>query len=225
MNQYIGMIDFLIIVIILFGPAIYSSFLSGTLEYGENIDECNFSSKENIYAIISQAVQLFIVMLYLYFRGVHLFSFEFYVSIKEILFSICLFCILGFCMDIVTSLKSGFQWIFKILKYNIPILSAMEDVNLPLVIISFLNGFYEEFFFLIVCTLVNPKYSGLVFVIAVVIRILIHTYQGWSTAILIGVGMGALNYLLFTQVNDNLFVYMFSHGIADLFGLSFFNML
>ena len=225
MRKYIGILDLLLLGVILFGPAIFNSLKTVKDEQDDSEDMCEFSKKENIYALIMQSIQLFIALIYLKLRGVNPFQFSFHISTRSFLFALGLFCIYGLCMDILTSLKYGFSWIFKILLHNIPVFSALKDVNLSLVLISMLNGFYEEFFFLAVWSYIDPKYSVAALVFMIIIRILIHTYQGWPTALAIGIGLGMGNYILFTQFSDNLFIYSLAHIIADIFGLSLFNLL
>ena len=225
MNKYINLLDLMIISAILFGPALYSSFQAVKCEPAENDDPCEFSAKENIYALITQAVQLSAAMLYLKLRGVDPFQFKFHITIRAVLYALLLFSVCGLSMDVITSLKCGFHWIPELIKHNIPILSALQDINLPLALISILNGFYEEFFFLIIWSYADPKYSAAALIIMLVIRVIIHTYQGWTTALVVGIGLGMIHYVLFTTFCDNLFIYVLSHIISDLFGLSFFNLL
>ena len=225
MNKYISMLDVIIIAVILFGPALYSSFQSKQGEVVEDAEVCEFSTKENIYAFMMQAVQLSVAMLYLKFRGVDPFRFQFHISVSTFLYAILLFSVCGFCMDVITSLKHGFHWIPELIRHNVPILSAIQDTNIPLLLFSVLNGFYEEFFFLAVWSYVEPKYSADALAFMLVIRVLIHTYQGWPTALAVGIGLGVIYCLLFTWLSDNLFIYVLSHILADLFGLSLFNIL
>lgn len=225
MREYLGIIDLFVIAVIMFGPALYSSWQAGPAETEEGTDVCTFSARENISAAIFQVIQLAAAIVYLHMRGLNPYRADFHISPKSVLVSVALFCLFGLCMDLITSCKSGFQWIPDILRNHVPILSAAEDVDLSLVVFSLLNGFYEEFFFLVLCTWVEPRYSLPALMLSIAIRVLIHSYQGWGTAVAIGVGMGAVQYLLFTGVSDNLFLYAFSHGLADVFGLSLFNLL
>lgn len=225
MNNYINIFDLILITIILFGPSLYSSFSARKSEVLDNNDVCEFSNEENIQMFIAQLIQLIIAILYLKFRGVDPFQFKFHITFIEFLKALILFSICGFGMDLITSLKYGFNWIPKLLKHNIPIISAIQDINLPLVLISFLNGFYEEFFFLIIWSYMEPKYSAIAIILMIIVRVMIHSYQGFSTALAIGVGLGLAHYLLFINFSDNLFIYVFAHILADLFGLSFINLI
>ena len=225
MKKHIGILDLLILTVIFFGPAIRNSFLAQKCDKNEKEGMCEFSKKENMHALIMQSIQLFIAIMYLKLREVSPFQFSFHISINSVILAVGLFGICGLFMDIITSLQYGFRWIYEILSHNIPIFSALKDVNWSLVLISVLNGFYEEFFFLAVWSYIDPKYSAISFTFMIIIRILIHTYQGWPTAFAIGIGLGVINYILFTQFSDNLFIYVLAHIIADIFGLSFFNLI
>ena len=225
MKENIGILDFLFVAVILFGPAVYCSLQAGTPESGEDAEVCEFSARENIAAAVSQTVQLVAAMLYLHLRGIHPLSVQVHLSIQAILAAVALFLIAGVCMDLVTSIQYGVRWITESIRQNTPFLSAAEEITPSLVMISLLNGFYEEFFFLAVWSMVEPRYSALAFCVTIAIRILIHTYQGWTTALAMGVGLGGSYGILFTRVSGNLFIYIAAHILADLFGLSFVHLL
>lgn len=225
MINYLNIIDLIVLSFILFGPALYSSLKATKSELCDFNDVCEFSSKENISAFIMQFVQLFLAIIYLRFRGIEPFCFKFDISLIATIHALLLFFVFGFCMDVITSLKCGFKWIPKLLKNNIPILSALQDIDFTIVLISILNGFYEEFFFLAILSYVEPKYTVIALIIMLIVRVLIHTYQGWSVALFIGLGIGLIHYLLFAHYCDNLFIYVLSHILSDLFGLSFINLI
>lgn len=225
MYKYIGLVDLGIIAGVMFAPACISSIRMSKLRPVNDEASSEFSGTENIYALVIQGFQLSIAMLYMYFRGFNPLGFQFLLSFKSIVAGIIIFCALGLYMDFAISIKEGFGWIPKILKNNIPLISSFEDVDLSLVLFSTLNGFYEEFFFLFICNLVVPQHRLIVLVISIIIRIIIHTYQGKYIAITMSLGMGITYVLMYAFITDNLFIYIFSHLLADILGLSLFNLL
>ena len=85
---------------------------------------------------------------------------------------------------------------------------------------SLLNGFYEEFFFLGLLTSVEDKYRWQALVFSTLVRISFHTYQGISSALIIGVAIGLFYYFLYKYKVKNLLPFFFVHAIADMFGSS-----
>ena len=233
MQPYLLPVDLIVAGVILFGPAIVTSLRAprvGSLSETENPEtqepeEYRFTVKENLWAIVSQLVQLGLAMGYLCLRGYDPLGFRFSITPETVLASIALFCFLGFGMDFITSMKDGFGWIPKLLRNNIPLVSAAEGMEPSLIAYSLLNGFYEEFFFLGLCTAVAPQYALPAFAFSLIVRVAIHIYQGWFTALSMSLFLGISYFLLYTHVSDNLFLYAMSHGLADLFGLSLFNIL
>ena len=226
--NYISLIDLFIITIIMFGPQIIGSIgacnVNGEGETEEFIDTA-FSIKENLYAILTQIIQLLFVFIYIHFRNINSIDMVFNVSIRNIAYSVLIFCLTGLAMDMAQSFKSGFSWIKDILKNNIPVSDAVRDVNLSLIVISLINGFYEEFFFLFICMSVNPLYSAFALVYSLVIRIVIHLYQEKFTALTLGLNLGITYLLIYKKITQDIFVFSFAHTLADIAGLSLINLL
>ena len=230
--EYLKWYDVLILTVIMFGPSIYSSFLAGpSVSYEESVLEGNnqeaeeFSSKENWWALATQGVQLAIAIGYLAFRKFDFSRRNMDFGVKEIGMSILLFFLCGLIMDFLTSLNIGFSWIPKTIKSSIPIIDAARQANVSTAVYSFFNGFYEELFFLGIALAIEPKFLVVGFIYSLVIRILFHTYQGLWTAVTMGLNLGIVYFLLYANVNDNLLIFAIAHGIADLLGLSFVNLL
>ena len=221
---YLAPWDVLILTALLFGPALVSSMTARRSVPPEE-EAGEFTLRENVYALVTQALQLALACGYLWVRKFDFGTLSVAVTPKSILAAAALFCAVGLLMDLITSMKDGFGWIPKLLRHNIPLVSAAEGVDLPLVLISVLNGFYEEFFFLGICTAVAPQYGWVMFLYAIAVRILIHTYQGLFTAVTMGLNLGLVYGLLYAVACDNLFVYAAAHALADIFGLSLFNLL
>lgn len=226
--NYVTIADLFIITIIMFGPQVAGSIQSCKLnmenEVGVNIDT-SFSIKENIYAIVTQVFQFVIVLLYIYFRNINAINLIFNISVRNIVISILIFCLTGLLMDLAQSVKSGVSWIYKVLQNNIPVIDAFRNVNISLIVISLINGFYEEFFFLVICMAVKPEYSIYALIYALFIRIIIHLYQGKYIALTLGLNLGIVYIILYRKLTQNLFVFSFAHAIADVIGLSFVNLL
>ena len=224
--RYLKWWDILILTVILFGPAIISStqmLLSSNAN--KLVQEAVFSTADNIRAIVSQSIQLLLAGGYLFVRRFDFSQWEFKITFKSTLFAIGLFFFFGACMDIVSCFTNGIGWIPEYLKENVPIISALSLVNLPLVLFSLLNGFYEEIFFIGICTCVETKYRWIAFIYSLIIRISFHTYQGIVSALGIGLILGIVYFLLYIGKTKNLFPYILSHAFSDIFGLGLLHFL
>ena len=224
--QFLKLWDVAILALILLGPAIWKS----TAIYFQSTDEMikqgmNFSTVDNIVAIITQSAQLIIAYLYLKIRSFDFSQWKFKITIKGTICAIILFFFLGGCLDIVSGLKNGFEWIPLYLSKNVPLIGAFSEVTISVVFFSVLNGFYEEIFFLGICTAVEAKYQRLMFIVALVLRVSFHTYQGLGSALGIGLILGSVYYVLYRKKTQNLYPYMLSHTFADIFGLSLIHFL
>ena len=224
--KYLKWYDILIITLILFGSAIYNSTVTYfTTDAAILAQGTEFTTADDIYAIITQSIELLICGIYLFFRKFDFSQWKFKITLNTTALAIGLFFIFGACMDAINIMTTGFYWVPEYLKYNTPILSALSDVNLPLVIFSLLNGFYEEIFFLGICINVEPKYKNIAFIYSLIIRFSFHTYQGLIPALGIGFILGIIYYYFYTKKTDNLYPYILSHAFADVFGLSLLHFL
>lgn len=101
-----------------------------------------------------------------------------------------------------------------------PFIAAVSAIDLSLVLYSFMNGFYEEIFFLGICPSVDPKYRKHLFVYSLFVRYIFHTYQGNISALAIGFLLGPIFYLLYTRMKEkNLVPFFIAHAIGDMIGI------
>ena len=223
-RKNLEILDVILVTFIMLGPAIFKStqmFLSGPLQTEDII----FSTYDNIRAIIIQSIQLIIAFVYLWVRKFDFSNWKYKVTVKDTFLGIGLFFILGFLMDLTNIATSGAEWISGFLATNVPILGALSVVTPSLILFSILNGFYEEIFFLGVCTSVKKEHQKGIFIYSVIIRTIFHTYQGIVLALGIGLFLGIIYYVLYKKKTSNLYPYMLSHTFADIFGLSLLHFL
>ena len=223
-TKYLKWWDIVIITLIMLGPAIMNStqiFMQGPPQQ-ENLI---FTTQDDIRAIVIQSVQLAVAFVYLWLRKFEFRQWQFKITLRHTLLGIGLFFLLGFMMDLVSFTTSGVAWIPEFLTENTPVIGALAAVTPSVVAFSLLNGFYEEIFFLGVCTSVEEKYQKYAFIYAILIRVSFHTYQGIPSALGIGLFLGVMYYVLYRKKTQNLYPYMLSHTFADIFGLSLLNFL
>lgn len=223
-RKNLEILDVILVTFIMLGPAIFKStqmFLSGPLQTEDII----FSTYDNIRAIIIQSIQLIIAFVYLWVRKFDFSNWKYKVTVKDTFLGIGLFFILGFLMDLTNIATSGAEWIPGFLATNVPVLGALSVVTPSLILFSILNGFYEEIFFLGVCTSVKKEHQKGIFIYSVIIRTIFHTYQGIVLALGIGLFLGIIYYVLYKKKTSNLYPYMLSHTFADIFGLSLLHFL
>ena len=210
--EYLRWWDILVITIIMFGPAIINS--TNVFFHTESqllSKETDFSSNENLFAIATQSIQLGIAGAYLLYRKFDFSIWKFKITLKNTGAAILLFIFLCVCMDVFNIAQTGVASIPEYLTSTTPIIGALSEVNVLVVLFSLLNGVYEEIYFLGICTAVNRKYLKIVFIFSLIIRISFHTYQGLMEALGIGLILGIIYFLLYKRKSNNLYIYMFSH--------------
>lgn len=216
------------LTVLLFGPAIWSSFSEVRAFAGEDQkreDPGAYGVKENLQALAMQLLQLFLAIGYLIFRGFDFSNLVLEWNISALLWGVGLFLLAGFLMDLWNGFSDGFSWIPNFLKENIPLLDALRDTDLSLGVYSVLNGVYEEFFFLCMITAVKPEFLPIAFAFSLLIRFLFHTYQGVGTAMGMTLILGVGFFVLYTGGMDNLLIFFVAHALCDFFGMSLINLL
>lgn len=214
--------DTLILTIILFGTAIYSSTtiyldITGGVSEGGFEEALNFSEWDNWRSFISQSIYLMIAAGYLYLRNFDFGRFRIKPGIKAFGLGIIYFIIISLVMDVYFMLVDYAAVLSK--PSMLPF--VFSDVSVSLVLYSLLNGFYEEIFFLGICMAVDEKYIIPSYIYSLIVRFSFHCYQGIAPALGIGLLMGSVFFLLYRKSKDkNLLPFFLGHAIADIFGLS-----
>ncbi len=211
---------------ILFAYAIYTStaFLISFMvqpEISGNVmpvkNASDFSDYDNYFTLLLQLIFLLLGFIYLKFRKFDFKTWPVKFSIKAFIWGVLFFLIISLCMDI-----------YNLLVYYIPYLvfpgvfmQVISGIKFSTVLYAVLNGFYEEIFFLGICTSVQTKYKKWAFLYSLIVRISFHTYNGIYTAIGLGLILGILFYFLYEKTNPkNLLPFFIAHAIADILGLS-----
>ena len=211
--------DVLIVSVILFGGAIWNStqtFLTVPSEILEQGSE--FTAMDNWLGIFTILLELSVGWLYLRWRNFDFYQWKYKPTWKATLAAVGIFLVMSLGMDVVSILSLGWREATAYVG-GLGILDVLKEMDASLLIFSFMNGIYEEIFFLGVCTAVPKKQRKGVLIYSLAIRFSFHTYQGIASALGIGFVIGGL-YLLFYYKNEdrNLYPYMLSHAFADVFG-------
>lgn len=240
-KKYLQWFDLIILTLILFGQAIYSStyqyylLSQGDLTLNETT---TFSASDNYNALIFQLILLSLALFYLKIRNFNLSNFRSTILLDRLtlLKAVSIFLIAALIMDLyyfgTQRLFFAINWIdystanSLVSTYTIePELIEQKGTTLGYIIsiISYalLNGIYEELFFLGICLAVAPKYLKWAIVYSLIIRCSFHTYQGMTTALGLGFLLGLLLLLLYRYFRPkNLLPFFLAHTLADIFGLS-----
>lgn len=226
--------DVALITVVMFGGAIWSStmkFLSMGKEavtgaLSQSLEEAIevipvFSPVDDLFAIIQELVLLLVVYLYLRWRRFDFSVWKIKPSLKGTGSAVLLFCAAGLMFDVMNLIIYGFEG-FRETFGSHQFIPILLDSSMILFFFSLLNGFFEEIFFLGVCTAVNPRYRNLYLLYSILVRISFHTYQGIVSALGIGLILGLLYYAVWRRKSDgNLYSIMVAHAGADLIGLVF----
>ena len=211
--------DAVIVSAILFGGAIWNStqtFLTVPPEVLEQGTE--FTALDNWFGLLTILLELSAGWLYLRWRNFDFSRWKYKPTWRGTLAAVGIFLVMSLGMDAVSILSLGWTEATAYVG-SLGILDVLGELDASLLIFSFMNGIYEEIFFLGVCTAVPKEQRKGVLAYSLVIRFSFHTYQGIPAALGIGFVIGGL-YLLFYYKNEdrNLYPYMLSHAFADVFG-------
>ena len=226
-QQHLSMLDIIILTIIMFGIPIWGSFMNID-ELGMNVfavqEMENFTEEDNLSTALDEIIQLGLVLAYLYYKKFDFSRLKFNFDKKTIPHALGLFLLCAAMMDFVTFLLDP-QFFADPFTLDLTALSYFfQECNFSLIYVSVLNGFFEEFFFLGLCLSVRPEQRKYLLLFSLVIRILIHVYQGLPYALVIGLGIGLLFYFYYEKkAAHNLTAPVVAHILADIFGLSIFN--
>lgn len=219
--------DILIITFIMFSSAIYNSsvqFFALSSQMVSLEENLTFSSSQNYIASLYEIFYLILVFLYLKFRkfDFRVFTSKMKFSFKAILQGVLIFLFVAIIFDIYFVFISDF---LEPVSYEVDA-SNLIKFDISTILFAFVNGFYEEIFFLGICLAVKENYIKFAFLYSLVIRFSFHTYQGIETALVIGFVLGAIFYFLYRRIK-NLVPFFITHTIGDIIGVStaFFFML
>ncbi len=220
--KYLKWWDIVIIALIMFGTAIYGSTISyfeltqGIISENEAL---TFSSFDNWSSIIAEILTLIVVFIYLKIRRFDFSVWKFKISFKVVLQSILIFLAIALVFDIYYGVfLDGFDLTYTGQFNNIKNLISQMDISL--ILFSFLNGFFEEIFFLGICLSVKQDKIKWILIFSLIIRFSFHTYQGMISSLGIGIILGLIYYFLYEKVfKRNLVPFILSHSLADIFGL------
>lgn len=228
--------DVLIVTIIMFGSAIYNSFLIFSTVQEQVATSSNFiefTAAMNWQAFWNQSILLLCAFFYLWLRHFDFSQWRVRVNGKAILLGILLFLGVGLIFDFYFI---GVDYLFPPVDSGVyeqqvvstihPLLKRLSEIDISLLIYSALNGFYEEIFFLGICLSVNPAQKNYFLVYSLIVRYSFHTYQGNASALAIGFILGGIFYLVYRRMKEkNLFPFFLSHAIGDVFGVGILNYL
>lgn len=211
--------DVVILSLILFGGAIWSSTTTFFTVSPEILAQgTEFTSADNYSAMFSTVIELLFAYIYLRWRQFDFSQWKYHITWKDTFYALGIFLLLSLSMDVVSILSLGWSEATAYVG-ELGILSALAEVDFSLVAFSLLNGFYEEIFFLGICTHVPKQQQKGVLLYSFVIRFSFHTYQGLASALGIGLLVGGIYYWLYQKKSQNLYPYMLSHSLADIIGL------
>ena len=145
-----------------------------------------------------QFFMLLLVFLYLIVRNFDFKQIPFRFKLSVIPWYFVLLAIMGLSADVLYLLfDNGYNYFTKEVLLSMDFFELFRKIAAlsPVAIIyALLNAFYEEFFFLGLLGTVDQKYKWQTLLYSTMIRISFHTYQGMTSAIIIGVVFGLLYY-------------------------------
>ncbi len=211
--------DIVFTSLILFGGAIWDSTVTFLTTSPEILAQgTEFTTLDNIYGIVTEVVELTIVFVYLKLRKFDFSQWKYKITGKSTIYAIALFLLLSVLLDCADILVYGWAESTQFIGQG-GFFDVLAEIDFSLILFSLLNGFYEEIFFLGICTSVKDEQRIPVFIYSLIVRTSFHTYQGLVPALEIGIIIGIVYYFAYRKKNDNLYLYMTSHALADVFGV------
>ncbi len=218
-RKYLCWYDIVFTSLILFGGAIWDStviFLTTSPEVLAQGTE--FSTFDNLYGIATEIVELAIVFIYLKLRKFDFSQWKYKITGKGTFYAIGLFLLLSVLLDCTDILVYGWTESTQFVGQG-SISDVFSEIDFSLILFSLLNGFYEEIFFLGICGSVKDEQRIPIFIYSLIVRTAFHTYQGLIPALEIGIIIGIVYYFTYRKKSNNLYIYMSSHALADIFGV------
>lgn len=214
------LLDIGVLTIILLGAALVQSTLGflglyQTAQIGQP-ETLTFDSSDNYGSLLLQGVQFLMAWGYLSVRRFDWQSLDFNTDKHTLTAALKLIVVAGI---ISTLLAYVLMWLFGEAQYADDTQNASYAVSLSfsLVIFSLFNGFYEEVFFLGLMFATDKRHHKLLIIISLLLRFLVHTYQGLMGAVM--VMMLGVVFLYFRQRTTHLVPFMLAHAFFDVFGL------
>ncbi|MGN0288213.1 MAG: type II CAAX prenyl endopeptidase Rce1 family protein [Lachnospiraceae bacterium] len=214
--------DILVLTILMLGSAIYTSTIAFLGLPADSILEnaVGYSATEDIYIICSELVILVLVLLYLKLRRFDFSRWKIRFTPMAALRGIILYMVTALGMDLFMIAANGLSEKPVLISYGMGLGEYLLSVNALTLLVSMINGTFEELYFLGICTAVSEKWEKQAFLFALFIRISFHTYQGIFSALGIGLVMGIVYYAAYERdKGKNLFPFFLAHMIADIIGL------
>ncbi|MFD0966042.1 CPBP family intramembrane glutamic endopeptidase [Seminibacterium arietis] len=226
LKKHLTMVDLLVLTIIFWGWPITSStlhFFSLEEALVATADSFNFGDDANIGGIIEEIISLALATLYLRYRYFDFRQLNFSIDKKTILLTIAIIIVVAISTEVFlyfalpTDMSIEFAENADISEQYSSIASDFFDsLNFWLVAFSFLNGFFEEIFFLGLIFAVPRKWLIHALIFSLLVRFSFHTYQGLiyaANTILLGVIL-----ILFRSKIKSLVPFGLAHAFFDIFG-------
>lgn len=209
-RKHLRWFDIGAITALLFGAPIASSTL--TLLSGEATPYVEFSSDNNVQALVQQGVMLAASMGYLALRRFDFAQWKLTPTWRGSLQGAGIFLALGAMFDIYYTVLQQFVDFVGEDAVSSPVTASLLGY-------SALNSVYEELFFLGVCLCVATRYRVRALWYSIAVRTSFHTYMGLPTAAGIGLGAGLFYYAAYMRLGT-LYPLIVAHALADVFGSS-----
>lgn len=226
-RQHFTWIDIIILTLIFFGLAIYSSmagFFALTANSQVAPETLSFDGNHNMTGIIQELITLLIAFGYLSYRNFDFKQFKIninrYVPLQIIAYILLAGTVATLCeYALMIAVPEWYPHLSQNDSQTVYDANAhLSQFSLSLFGFALLNGFFEELYFLGILFAIPKKYYvPIMLIFALIVRFSFHTYQGLAGAIVI-MSLGIVFFLLRLK-NDNLLPFMLAHSFFDVFGL------
>lgn len=217
-RQSLTFLDIVVLALIFFGEATWSSLqlYLQMVDAGQVVpDNLTLNEIVDSQVVRAELLSLALAWLYLKWRRFDWGVLDFSVGWRTLPLALLMVVCAGLTADIYQITHAWF------LPEHYPVEEARVAAThyTPLIILAaFLNGFYEELFFMGLVFAAAPGIRTRAVVFSLFVRFIFHTYQGLPGAFTVTT-LG-LVFLLFRRKVSTLVPFMLAHAVFDIFGLS-----
>ncbi|WP_165164693.1 type II CAAX prenyl endopeptidase Rce1 family protein [Corynebacterium qintianiae] len=219
--------DLAILTAIFFGPSIVLSVqtaLAATDAVEPTVPE--FTTEANWGALWQQSMLLALAAGYILARRIKLVPWSIKPTVKGTALGAGLFALCGGLFDLAYTVYGAVAGFDDAAAEAAGTAAQSAGFDPSLLVYSVFNGFFEEFFFLVVCLSLRAKWATAAAAYSILVRISFHTYQGVFNALLIGAVYGTIFYALSRKMPaQRIYPFVLAHALADYFGTGLVDLL
>ncbi|SUT91975.1 CPBP family intramembrane glutamic endopeptidase [Actinobacillus lignieresii] len=220
----LNLADFIVLSVLFFGyfsaVSIWGYFYAPVLD---PISASSFSDEANWFTVTIELCALIVAFIYLYLRRFDFSLIPISVGKSTLPWALGLVLLGALLSD---TLLYGSYWLISgenpflgVAKVE----SFFSHISIGLLVFAFVNGFYEELFFMGLAFAVKPEHTQKALVLSVFVRFIFHIYQGLPSAF--AIALTGVAFILLRKKVGSIVPFILAHAVFDLFGAGIIGLL